>query len=839
MPFIKTVKLPDRVRDSKVFKGLQHIYAFRYVFRVSRDSTLSGQERIVLVSASSIILADLKGTMKRVVRLEDLDRVFIHSERGATKMIFSLKDHTDPYPLIFECRYSIKNERVGGSEWSTLLDIINEMRKGLTAEILPAEQFDPNEDIEEFLRSVTMQLQAYHSEDEAAVPGQEKAYRELTKMTYEGIRADGPLTRITPTGKMADLPRRAQLRPGEELTHTGEWRDLESGAWCSGMGTPDGMLCQHGNQTIFEPHWSCCGSILEDDPGCVVRMKGENDALIPVDDRGNYQYSRRGGSGSPRTQRPGIDFLHNAISQLKDLPEDAFSSIKIDEELSRRNKGETHIHLHLTPEGARQAKKDTRNPYKKPIQGDFDPDRYPEDGEYTRGSIFQTKVPPVRGHPTFFSEEPAFEKPKRYRKEVIYEDSSRASSSQPTSRSSESTRRSSPHGRKILSGSRESKKFRTHPWGELVPGHPIAPRDLTADLGHRERQTRLIPTQIDPYDPPPETVHTFQDGDSYNAEDIGKVRKRNQPFYFPGSGGIPLDTPELLIDEIANGRPANNGAELYSSAINNKKLFSAREQETQYSRGIEAGWGSNAKDPDAEDERLLQRLEKERNKQSTIEGHCKQLRKQGTATMKSVLQGARSERQVGDNGSMCNVVLRDGMGTAKRRFSVMDWEGLGPCCVLSTTERTGAKPGDRGWSEYIQCSHLRKAGFSNTNQDSLLLSTGHQYWELQLTRTSAERWLHVIYDVCHWLRPGADGAYEAPGFGTLPPGSATPTSQVIPRKPVSPSSGDRHREPDNGKKFTLLQTSPGVHTNIRPDPQVATPELDKYRQSRRNGTTTV
>ena len=836
MPFVKTVQLPDRVRDSRVFRGLQHIYAFRYVFRVSRDSTLSGQERIILVSATSIILSDANGAMKRIVRLEDLDRVFIHSEQGATKLIFSLKDHTDPYPLIFECRYSIKNERVGGSDWSTLLDTINEMRKGLTAQILPAEQFDPNEDIEEFLRSVTLQLQAYHSEDEAAVPGQERSYRELTKLTYEGIRAGGPLAGIAPTGKMGDVPRRAELKPNEELTHTGEWRDIESGAWCSGMGTPDGILCQHGNRTIFEPHWSCCGNTVEDDLGCIVRNIGDHEALIPTDNRGNYIYDGRG-SENPKTQRPGIDYLHNAISQLKDLPEDAFSAIKLNEgDLPRRNKGETHIHLHINKDDPimRKKKRDSGR-YNEFFSNNNDYNKYPDDGEFTKGSVFQTKVPQAKGYPTFFSQEPAFEKPSRYRKEIMYEDSSRVSSSPPVSRSS---RGSSSRAKKILSGSRETRNHRSHPWGDLVPGHPVAPQDLTAKLDTKEKYSRLLPvTQINPFQQSNQPIRNHQqDNDSYHSDDIDKSRRRNQPFHFPGSGGIPLDTAELLVDEVQNGKETNTGAELYSSAVNNKTLYAAQDNRTQYRRGVEAGWGTQSNDPDMVDEKLRRRLEMESNKQTTIEGHRKQLRKQSRATIKSVLDGVGPERQIGDNGSMCNVVLRDGMGTAKRRFSVMDWEGLGPCCVLSTVDRTGAKPGDRGWSEYIQCSHLRKAGFSNPNKDSLLLSTGHQYWELQLTGTSAERWLHVIYDVCHWLRPGADGSYDAPGFGTLPPGSATPTSKVIPRQPVSPIS-NRRREPDDGSQFVLLQTSPGVHTNIKPDSMTGPLELDKYRN--RSGTTSM
>jgi hypothetical protein len=62
--------------------------------------------------------------------------------------------------------------------------------------------------------------------------------------------------------------------------HAGEWRSEDRKQWCSKASSPEGLVCNHGDDIVRSPHWSCCGSTSETDTVCSYAPLSEGDAVI-------------------------------------------------------------------------------------------------------------------------------------------------------------------------------------------------------------------------------------------------------------------------------------------------------------------------------------------------------------------------------------------------------------------------------------------------------------------------------------------------------------------------------------------------------------------------------
>jgi hypothetical protein len=54
--------------------------------------------------------------------------------------------------------------------------------------------------------------------------------------------------------------------------HRGEWRGPERSQWCSTAESINGMQCSHGIAILTRHHWSCCGSVVQNGPGCFATV---------------------------------------------------------------------------------------------------------------------------------------------------------------------------------------------------------------------------------------------------------------------------------------------------------------------------------------------------------------------------------------------------------------------------------------------------------------------------------------------------------------------------------------------------------------------------------------
>ena len=222
-------------------------------------------------------------------------------------------------------------------------------------------------------------------------------------------------------------------------------------------------------------------------------------------------------------------------------------------------------------------------------------------------------------------------------------------------------------------------------------------------------------------------------------------------------------------------------------------------------RAIDAGWMENVKMGARTPPQAAPRAH-------TVREHREALRRESKAILSSVWGST-----VPAKGTICEVRVKGSGGVVRRRFAVTEWAELGPCVVLSTPDRQHVvteAPLNGGWQEYMQCSHLRRAGFSNHDCDTLLLSTGMQQWRVHMSASSAEKWLAMIYEYCHWLRPGPDvSPEEGVGVGSVPTDLGAPRPGSPMRANTEPAAVGRSGQGQGQGGFATpysLPVSPGT-----------------------------
>ncbi|KAJ9452389.1 hypothetical protein DIPPA_11361 [Diplonema papillatum] len=823
MPLIQSAQPHDSVKD--VFGACKHVYLFRFVKRVSRKASRTGQERILIASATDIFMCDLDAHVKRVVRLRDIDKVFIQEKRGGARFIFTMRAKPgakDPYPFMFDSFFLLRNR--DANDWYELLQVVNKLRMAVTGMSLPAQRIDPEENVDDLLNEAFGHHHAREkSEDENS--NEPARLASLTEHAFETVYNNGPLKGVnlearlnSPTANgsankraSAERPkpfepvRKAEPVPKGESTpkvqsvagaessgvgqrmHPGEWRGTDRDQWCSLQSKVDGPLCTHGD-TIQRPHWSCCGRTMNDAEPCLLTQASTR---VP-----HYRISPKSDSPLQPKKRTGDLHVHGDDGRYYDPPKAGVKNLHAQvRTLSHEPRkpfltNDDHPERPLVDGKPRTGKHDARHPFvagmRKKYEGKSNnllPERASSEGDTaTTDELVMKSLAGVKQSKKLVS---------------------------PVKEQLIRRLRRRQGARDLLSESVASDST-FKPFGEPVPGKPLPPHYAAPPFMHDP----LMPEVFDSFDGSP------------LLQLPSRKQKRSHKKYkrFPGAPQddfrSELPSPDELVRDMDKA-PPTRASYFHRHSRSHLQLVGA--PRTSPVKLHEDMW-ANIPGPTIEDR---PREKHHRHKShKAVKQHKKQLRNESNAIVESIFGPPDTNASTG-KGSLCDVVVRaeregeppyQQAPTVKRRFAVVEWEGLGPCVVLTTLDKemTGLRPESTGWTEYMQCSHLRKAGYASNDLDTIILSTGLQHWLIHMSTTAAAKWLAVVYDCCYWLRPTADGTpYTAPGHGTLPPGTYIGSSNPILPTPLTRTTLKQNA--GAGKLTNIVQIGPGVHTSVKPE----------------------
>eukprot|EP01062_Namystynia_karyoxenos_P029977 TRINITY_DN22445_c0_g1_i2.p1 TRINITY_DN22445_c0_g1~~TRINITY_DN22445_c0_g1_i2.p1 ORF type:complete len:682 (+),score=56.43 TRINITY_DN22445_c0_g1_i2:72-2117(+) len=265
------------------FRNVGHIYVFNFVNRISvphHDFTRRPPhryKRVLLVSATHLILCDTSANVRRAIPLSDITSAVLQQTEVRGKVWMTLIGVAGEPPLLLEHSYDLRNRERGVRKVMEIILQCRWLHGGLEVIV---EYIPPETDIFQLTRDMRAVSGAdgVRSDQGSEVPPNIPSSRALAELTAVpwGPEAREWAAAHRPAGSsagssVAAAPRAAEgasWPPPAALTnhalHAGEWRGEEKRQWCSTLLSPDGVVCRHGPATITVPHWSCCGEQTAD-----------------------------------------------------------------------------------------------------------------------------------------------------------------------------------------------------------------------------------------------------------------------------------------------------------------------------------------------------------------------------------------------------------------------------------------------------------------------------------------------------------------------------------------------------------------------------------------------